>query len=65
MPPTVPLKLSMERAVPYSVMEVPSTGMVSVPFAAAYRTGVAFARMRSTFLVVKSLMMVVHAVVSP
>ena len=64
LPPTVPLKLSIPRATPYSVMDVPSTGISSY-FAAAWRAGVALAIIRSTFLFTKVSTIVLQTWGSP
>ena len=63
--PTVPVKSAMFSATPYSVMEVPSTGMVSVADAAAWSGAVALAIIRSTLLDTKPLIMVAQVGVSP
>ena len=58
LPPTVPLKSSMPRATPYSVMEVPRMGMSAVAAWAACRAAVPLAMMRSTPAETKPLQMV-------
>ena len=55
----------MPRATPYSVMEVPRTGMSAVAEAAAWRGAVALAIIRSTPPDTKPLMMVAQVGVSP
>ncbi len=65
LPPTVPEKSSMPRATPYSVMEVPRTGISEVALYAAWSAAVALARMRSYFLETKELTMVLHVALSP
>ena len=64
LPPTVPVKSLRPRATPYSVTAVPSTGISVVAAAAACRAGVALARIRSTPLETKVLLMVAQVVVS-
>ena len=63
--PTVPEKFSMPRATPYSVMEVPSTGISPVAVAAARRAAVALPRIRSTPSETKPLTMVEQVGESP
>ena len=63
--PTVPLKSSMPRATPYSVMEVPRMGMVPVAAEAAWRAAVPLARIRSTPSETKEPQMVVQVAESP
>ena len=63
--PTRPSKSSIPSATPYSVTEVPRTGMVLVPACAACRAGVALARIRSTLSETKPLMMVLQVLESP
>ena len=46
--PVVPVKPSMPRATPYSVIEVPKMGISSVAAMAACRAVVPFAMIRST-----------------
>ena len=65
LPPTVPSKLSMSSATPYSVTEVPRMGMLSVADTAACRAGVALAMIRSTLLAAKPLQMVAQVGMSP
>lgn len=65
LPPTVPLKLSMPSATPYSVTAVPRIGMSFVAAAAACRAPVALARIRSTPLDTKPLQMVAQVALSP
>ncbi len=65
LPPTVPSKSVRPRATPYSVTEVPSTGMLLVAACAACRAGVAFAMIRSTPEETKPLVMVAQVAESP
>ena len=65
LPPTVPSKSVRPRATPYSVTEVPSTGMLSVADCAACRAGVALAMIRSTPEETKPLAMVAQVAESP
>ena len=65
LPPTVPSKSVRPRATPYSVTEVPSTGMLSVADCAACRAGVALAMIRSTPEETKPLVMVAQVAESP
>ena len=64
-PPTRPSNPSMPRATPYSVTAVPNTGISLVPACAACRAGVAFARIRSTLLETKLLIIVEQVLESP
>ena len=65
LPPTVPSKSVRPRATPYSVTEVPSTGMLLVADCAACRAGVALAMIRSTPEETKPLVMVAQVAESP
>ena len=65
LPPTVPSKSFKFKATPYSVMDVPRTGMVNVELAHACKAGVALAMIRSTFLFTKELAIVTHVAESP
>ena len=65
LPPTVPEKSLRPSATPYSVTEVPSTGISLVADCAACRAGVAFAMMRSTPEETKPLAMVAQVAESP
>ena len=59
------MKSWMPSATPFSVTEVPRTGMSAVAATAAWRAGVAFAIIRSTPSATKPLAMVAQVLESP